>query len=258
MRRALAHLIGWVALATALPAQAAPVELRADIASEGGVVTLGDLFDDAGPAAGVVVARTQPDRTLVLDAARVQTLARSQGLDWSNDKGLRRIIVQPGSDAPYAPLAKTDLPRRGHSGRALAYVHDLQAGQIVRAQDLIWSRTAEAPLDTPSDPDAVIGMAARHTLHEGAAVSARDVAPAQAIKKDEMVSVSFIVDGLTLTLQAKAMENAVIGQSLNVINVASKKIIQAVASGPDQAVVGPQAELIKANGRSSLSSYAQR
>jgi flagella basal body P-ring formation protein FlgA len=262
MRRTPACLIIAAALAAALPAMAGtPVDLRPDVVSEDGKVTLGDLFDDAGRAADVVVARAQPDRVLVLDASRVQTLARAEGLDWSNEKGLRRIIVQPGSgepDAPPATVAKASVARRGHGGRTLAYVHTLEAGQIVRAEDLTWSRSADAPLDAPEDPDAIIGMAARHALREGAAVALHDVAPAQVIHKDEMISVSFAADGLVLTLQAKALDNAVVGQSLSVVNVASKKVIQAVASGPGQAVVGPEADTLKANSRSSLSRYALR
>ena len=57
--------------------------------------------------------------------------------------------------------------------------------------------------------------------------------------------------GVRLTLQAKAMGGASVGQSVQLQNVSSKKIIQAVATGPGQAVVGPEAEQIKAAARLS-------
>jgi flagella basal body P-ring formation protein FlgA len=79
------------------------------------------------------------------------------------------------------------------------------------------------------------------------------------IRKDDIIAVTFNSEGLSLTLQAKALENAAAGQTVSVINPTSKKIIQAVAVGPGQAVVGPAAEQIKAVARtSSYSNLAQR
>ena len=100
--RTLALIAFALVASVAAPALAAQVDLRQDIASQGDKVTLGDLFYDAGAAAGVVVAHTQPGQTLVLDAARVQVLAHQQGLDWRNPTGLRRLIVDAGSVAPAA------------------------------------------------------------------------------------------------------------------------------------------------------------
>jgi len=251
---AFSLLLGWGAATAAL---AAPVELRADIATEDGVITLGDLFDGAGAAGAVLVARGQPGDMVVLEAARVQKLARANGLDWANDRGLLRIIAKPGSAASTAATAKPTA-RRVRSAEVLTYAHNLEAGDVVQAQDLSWSRTVDAPSDAPRGPDAVVGMAARRSIHEGAAVSLHDVVAAQVIKKDDMISVAFNLGGVALTLQAKALENAVSGQPLSVMNLLSKKVIQAVAVGPGQAVVGPEAEQLRANARSSLSRLAQR
>jgi flagella basal body P-ring formation protein FlgA len=258
MRSACAALLALAALAAASPALAGAVDLRDGPATEDGKVTLGDLFDGAGAAANVVVAKGQPGGNVVLDADRVQMLARANGLDWSNDRGVRRIIVQPGS-APSAPAAQPAAAHRARSAaQTLTFVHNLEAGDVIQPQDLSWSRTADAPLDAPHDPDAVIGMAVRHPLREGSAVSMHDVIAPQVIKKDDMVAVTFAVGGIALTLQAKAMENAVVGQPLSVINLNSKKVLQAVATGPGQAVVGPEADQLKAHARSSLSRLAQR
>ncbi|MDB5460935.1 MAG: flgA [Caulobacteraceae bacterium] len=258
MRRLRLVLLGFAALAAApTAALAAPVDLRSDAFSENGRVTLGDLFDGAGAAASVVVAQGQPGQNLVLDAGRVQSFAHLRGLDWDNAKGIRRIIVQAGS-GPASPAPAAAAVKRGRASQTLTFVHNLEAGDIVQAQDLSWSKTADAPLDAPSDPDAVIGKAARRPMREGAAVSMHDVVAPQVIKKDDIVSVVFNQGGIALTLQAKALDNAVPGQPLSVVNQVSKKVIQAVAVGPGQAVVGPEADQLKANARSSLSRLAQR
>src|SRR4051812_14110647 len=71
------------------------VTLKADTADADGTVTLGDLFDGAGQAAGVPVA-TRQGATVALNAASVQLAARRAGLDWANAEGLRTIVVHAG------------------------------------------------------------------------------------------------------------------------------------------------------------------
>jgi flagella basal body P-ring formation protein FlgA len=233
-------------LVAALPAAALPglawagppAALRDEVASSGGKVTLGDLFYDAGDASGVVVARVAPGQMAVLDATQVQIIARSNGVDWGNPAGLRRIVVQAGA----APEAAASARRPGKSAPVLAWQHSLNAGDVVRAEDLTWSREAVSGGDSPRDVDAVIGMAARRPVREGDAVSLHDVSTPIVIKKDDVIGVSFTVEGLSLTLQAKALADAAAGQPVSVVNPASKKVIQAVAVGPGQAVVGPEAE----------------
>jgi flagella basal body P-ring formation protein FlgA len=251
-------LMGALAFAT-LPgaALAETVQLRQDVVVSGTVVTLGDLFGEAGPASGVVVARIQPGQTSVLDATQVQIIARSNGVDWGNFAGLRRIIVQASAPAP-RPEPKAAAVARASQTPVLTYTHSLNAGDIVQAQDLAWSRQAVAGLDAPRDADAVIGMAVRRPLREGDAVSLHDVSAPMVIKKDDVISVVFSVGGMSLTLQAKATTDAAAGQPVSVINPTSRKIIQAVATGPGQAVVGPEAEQLKAAARLNPSRIALR
>lgn len=236
-----ALLITACALALCGPALAGQaVSLKYDTTDSDGRVTLGDLFDGAGAAADLLVAnRTGP--TVVLDAGQVQSTARRAGLDWTNSQGVRRIIVRKGLDGgPGVTRARGNV-------EVLAYARSLAAGEIVQPQDLIWAKVAAAPNDAPQDADALIGMSARRPLREGAVASLRDVSAAQVIKNGDMVSVVFEEDGISLTLQGKAMAAAAVGDSFALQNIASKKIIEAVATGPGSAIVGPQAQRLKAN-----------
>lgn len=264
MRAFLAMVFRTLAVCLALAAlpgaalAAAPVELRQDITAPSGQVTLGDLFTDAGNAAGIVVARIRPGQMATLDATQVQIIARSNGVDWGNPAGLRRIIVQQSAQAaPEATAAKAEAKKPAKGPAVLAWLHSLNAGDIVQAGDLTWSREAVAGAEAPRDPDAVIGMAVRRPLREGDAVSLRDVSAPVVIKKDDVIAVSFQQEGLSLTLQGvKALADAAAGQNVSVINPASKKIIQAVAVAPGQAVVGPLADQFKSAARLQSSSLA--
>jgi flagella basal body P-ring formation protein FlgA len=234
----LRHSLAALALALfAIPALAGtPVELNANLVDASGQVTLGELFGDTGPAQGVVVAqRTGP--SVVLDAMAVQAFARRYGLDWDNPRGISRIIVRSAG-----PLAGP-----GRNQEILTYARSLATGEIVQPSDVVWSKAAGAPFDAPSRADSVIGMAARRPLREGDPVLTHDVAAPIAVKIGDTVMVTYADDGVTLTLEGKAMGSAAVGETLSVLNTASKKLIEAVATGADQAVVGPEAMRLKAD-----------
>ena len=223
-------ILAVLAYSLAGPAMAAaPVTLRAAPVDSDGKITLGDLFDGAGAAAQTPVA-TRSGGAAVLNAQAVQGAARRAGLDWANAEGLRTIVVRAGpSDRPAA--------QAGGNVEVLTYARSLSAGEIVQPQDLVWSKAAAAPADAPSDAEGIIGLSARRPLRAGAAVSARDVSAPQVIKAGEIISVVYDYDGVSLTLTAKAMAGAAVGDSLAVQNPTSKKVIQAV--------VGPAADRLR-------------
>jgi flagellar basal body P-ring formation protein FlgA len=224
----------------ALAAQ--PVALRAVIADEDGRITLGELFEGAGRASPVLVYTTRPGSSAVLDAALVQRVAMANGLSWANEQGLRRVVVRPSVGAAPASARMVEV---------LTYTRSLAAGEMVGPEDLAWTKATAAPADAPRDADLVIGMMAKRPLRAGSAVAQRDVSPPLVIKKDEVVQVSYNAGGISLSLQAKAMKAAGVGETVDLMNPASKKIIQAVAIGPGQAVIGPGASGYKSAGAAS-------
>ncbi|MDO9338025.1 MAG: flagellar basal body P-ring formation protein FlgA [Caulobacteraceae bacterium] len=238
------------ALVFAAPAFAGPVTLRAEVSDADGRVTLGDLFEGAGGAAGILIAnRAGP--SVVLDAQAVQVMARRAGLQWDNPQGFRRIVVRAGGggSAAAGPVAA-----RGNVD-VLTYARSLSVGEIVQPQDLVWAKAAGAPADAPRDADQIIGLAARRPLREGAPVAGRDVSAPLVIKAGESVNVTWSDGFVTLTMQGKALKAAATGESFNLQNPTSKKIIEAIATGPGEAAAGPQAQALKS---AAASSYAAR
>ncbi|HEX3700296.1 MAG TPA: flagellar basal body P-ring formation chaperone FlgA [Phenylobacterium sp.] len=236
-------LLAAAGLALAGPALAGqPVTLRADTESAGRLVTLGDLFDGAGDKARAPIA-SRNGTSVVLNARAVQIAAARAGLDWANAQGLKTIVVHGGPVE--AEGGRAAAAARGNV-EVLSYARDIGAGEQVRAEDLVWGKAAAMPADAAHDPDAIIGMTARRPLRAGAAALAHDVSAPIVIKAGEMITVSFQADGVSLSLQGKAMSAGGMGEMLNVENTASKKLIQAVVTGPGAAVVGPQAEALKA------------
>ncbi len=244
----IALALALVVLAVPLPTLAAtPVDLRDHPTSHGVSITLADLFD--GTNAQTFVGRAAPvGSDTVLSASLVQAAAHNAGLEWDNPHGQRRIIVASlGGDAA-RPLANGSraAARARRSQQTLTYARNIQTGEILGAADLIWSDDAVASSDSLVDPDTAIGKAARHALRAGSAASIRDLLSPRVVKRDETVKVSFEADGVSLVLDGKAMADGSIGDTLQVMNPASKRIVETVVSGPGQAVVGPRADALKA------------
>ncbi|MDR3509292.1 MAG: flagellar basal body P-ring formation chaperone FlgA [Caulobacteraceae bacterium] len=222
------------------------VMLRADVAS-GATVTLGDLFDNAGSSAKIMVGYGAPaGQIAVLDAGEVQRIAHIHGLDWSNPNGIRRIMVRSEGRAVADPAGPAETA--GKMIQALTYARNMGAGEIVQPTDLTYASVPafSAPQDMPRDADVVIGKVARRPLRMGSAVAVHDISTPQVIKRGDIVQVAYRDDGISLVLQGKAMDSAALGEPVAVMNTVSNKVIQAIAAGPDEAVVGPAAEEIRA------------
>ncbi|MEX1155023.1 flagellar basal body P-ring formation chaperone FlgA [Parvibaculum sp.] len=89
----IACLTGILAAAFFAGAVAA-AELRPAITVTGETVTLGDLFDDAGRAAHVIVANAPaPGLKSEITVSRISLAARRNGIEWRNNAGLTHIVV---------------------------------------------------------------------------------------------------------------------------------------------------------------------
>jgi flagella basal body P-ring formation protein FlgA len=245
MKRILAIIAAAVALfAAATEAQpGVPVNLKDQLVDSDGRVTLGDLFDNAGNASGVLLANgPAAGSSVVLDAYAVQAIARRWGLDWANDHGFRRLVVKAGSAG--AGQAAGEI-------QVLAYTRSLAAGEIVQPQDVIWTKVQAhmAPANRPADAEAVIGQAARRPLREGAAVAVSDLSKPVVVKKGDLISVTYNMDGVSLSLQAQATQSGAVGDPIAVLNPQSKKTIVAVVTGPGTAAVGPEADSLRSANR---------
>ena len=247
--RAFAAFLGTMLLAG--PALAGPVVLRDAPIDDDGRVTLGELFDGAGSAAGVVVAsRSGP--TVVLEAGALQARAGQAGLQWSNPQGLRRIVVRSGSAGSPAPTsAGPAAARAGATVEVLTYARSLAAGDVVQPEDVVWStvQAHQAPAGGPQDADAVIGLSARRALRAGTPVGVRDLASPQVIARNDIVQVAFVAEGVTLTVTGRATRDAAQGEPVAVVNLQSGRTIDAVAIGPGRAVAGPAAQDARSNSR---------
>lgn len=240
-------LIAVAVLLVAGPALASDVTLKANPVDDDGQVTLGEVFDGAGSAASVVVAR-RVGPTVIIEAGTLQASARRAGLSWANPQGLRRVVVRQG--APTASGATSSVAgRAGPTVEVLTWARSIAANEVIQPEDVIWAPVQShlVPAGAPRDADAVVGMSARRALRAGSAVQPNDMVAPKVISRNEMVTVTYTAPGVTLTVTGRAQRDAARGQPVAITNLQSGRTIDAVAVGPGRAVTGPAAQAARSN-----------
>lgn len=278
-------------------AEAAPV-LRSDVTVVSEIVTVGDMFDDAGPFAEKALFRAPlPGTTGVVSLDAVRDAAKLVGLTEFGNEGVDRVRVARASaviDAPVlADLITEDLLARGVATRemmvevafdtpeiafnaeaveaparllGLRYIpgsggfsarfaiagQDLPvdlAGRIellIEVPHLAAGRPAGAIL-TPTDiemkfvplkfaesagitgVDQLVGKQLQRQSRSGLMLKASDVADPQVVQRNSTVTVYLRSGPMTLTVKGQALNNASVGQPVQVLNPASRKILHGVA-----------------------------
>ncbi|MDB5505421.1 MAG: FlgA [Devosia sp.] len=286
-----------IALAFAAPAFAAPV-LRTDIVVSAPVVTIGDLFEDAGllaatalfraPALGtsgtvdIVAIRAAADKAGLLDyATGALTAVRVARASAVVDEALltdlittdlaSRGILQPGMradamfDAAFTPvnaeatatpatlLTLRYLPANGSFAARFAIAGQTQPIDIsgtvdimVEVPHLIASAAAGTVL-SPADMELrfvqltfaenagivgvedLVGKALRRQSRAGMMLKASDVDDPKVISRNDDVVLYFRQGPMTLTVKGQALGEAAVGETVSVLNLMSKRVINGVA-----------------------------
>lgn len=82
------------------------------------------------------------------------------------------------------------------------------------------------------------GSEAARRLGEGRPVAQKALRPPRAIRRGELVTVSFERRSMRLTLQARALDDAAIGEPIRLSNLDSNRQFTGMVTGPGEAAVG--------------------
>jgi flagella basal body P-ring formation protein FlgA len=112
-------------------------------------------------------------------------------------------------------------------------------GETLRESDVTVEKRPKAGLqaDTVRDPADAVGMATQQPLRAGQMIRSADLTRPLLVKRGEPVMVRYEVPGIILTARGKAEESGSVGDTVNVMNVQSKRMIQGVVTGPGLVVV---------------------
>jgi flagella basal body P-ring formation protein FlgA len=296
MNRTLVLALAFTSLAIA-NADAAPV-LRADVTVVSNIVTVGDMFDDAGALAEKALFRAPlPGTTGMVSLDQVRQAAALVGLAEFRNEGVDRVRVARASivvDSPLlADLITQDLLARGiasgettvqavfdtpdlafnaeavavpaqlvslrytpgNGGFAARFViagrdlpidltgridlmveaphlaASLPAGSILRPADiemkLVPLKLAEST--GVAEFDQIVGKQLQRQSRSGMMLRPSDVAEPEVVQRNSLVTVYLHSGPMTLTVKGQALNNASVGQPVQVLNPVSKKILHGVA-----------------------------
>jgi flagella basal body P-ring formation protein FlgA len=91
-----------------------------------------------------------------------------------------------------------------------------------------------------------VGQEARRALGEGHLLRAADLVEPTLVKNNTTVSMVLKSGGLTLTATAQALRDGKKGEAIQVMNVQSKRVLQAVVTGPNEVAVNSPRALVSA------------
>jgi len=143
--------------------------------------------------------------------------------------------------------ANSDNPQRQRVSGRIVYqmtiavpAHGMGIGDIFGPADITEAKLPRERVasDAVTNPQQLVGKAARRILRAGETVRAGDIAEPIVVHKGDLVTIALNTPGMQLTAQGKALEDGAIRTSIRVANTQSNRVIDAVVAGPKQVVIG--------------------
>lgn len=113
-------------------------------------------------------------------------------------------------------------------GRSVARGDIIRASDI-RLQDIAFNRTIGTPMLIESMD--IVGQAASRTLRAGAPINPDDVAAPTLVDRQELVTLVYRHGALALTVRARSLDDGAMGQSIDVMNLQSDRVVRGVVAG---------------------------
>lgn len=113
---------------------------------------------------------------------------------------------------------------------------DLRAGQIITADDILTKRMAQETGSRAAEQikaEDLIGKEVKRLIRSGQTIQANDVRTQVMVAKGKIVTLTFTKGGIMLSAQGKALENGGLGDTVRVMNLQSKSVVQGTVTGPE-------------------------
>jgi flagella basal body P-ring formation protein FlgA len=155
-------------------------------------------------------------------------------------------------DLPTGSASRGSLRLSGRARATIAVVtiaHAMDRGAVLKSADVVIERRPrpEVGRDALTDIDRAIGLAARNGMQAGQIVRAADLAKPELVQRNDIVTLTYAMPGIMLTIRGKALDGGAEGDTISVLNEQSKRTLQAVVTGPGRATIASDAPRLAAN-----------
>lgn len=240
------------ALAALALATLAPTAL-AQKAVSGDWITLGDVAPVTGEAAGLLLGPAPPaGQTLALDPAFIIATAKGAGVMLAIPLDKPIMVTRATGNATQAPVARTAntanparqiQPSNTSDARVLILIRDIARGDVIGADDLDWADASGTRARGIAVWDAAVGMEAKRGLKAGQHILAGDIKTPAVIRKGDPVKLVYVTEGVRLSVDGVAQNEAALGESVRILNTYSKRTVDAVAAGHGEARINTTGQI---------------
>ena len=118
---------------------------------------------------------------------------------------------------------------------------NLNRGEPVREGDVALERRPRESVapDAQGSATTILGEVAQNTLTAGTVLRVTDTAPPDLVARGENVTIVYETPSISLSMRGLSNDSGRMGAVVNVVNVASKKVLQATVIGPGRVSVSP-------------------
>lgn len=235
-----------------------PVSRIMDIARKHGLTDVKTEQNEVQVSrASRVLTETEVEHTLAETARKNYGLNSSYEISVRLDRALERVHVPVDAKAP--PVLSYRMDRATGRFEALMVLDDqerptvvrgqitenmriavpvrtLSRGEIIRQEDFreIKMDRRELGENALQDTRRIVGLAARRNLTQGRPLTESDFAKPEFVERNKAVLISFEMNGISLATKGKALGSGAEGDVIPVMNLQSKRVIQATITGPNQ------------------------
>jgi flagellar basal body P-ring formation protein FlgA len=109
----------------------------------------------------------------------------------------------------------------------------IAAGGTLKSSDFTIARrpkTEFAP-NLITDPEVATGLSARRALRAGQVLRPGDLMKPEIVQRNETITITYEVPGIVLSVRGQAVDAGALGDVINVLNIQSKRTVQATVTG---------------------------
>jgi len=115
---------------------------------------------------------------------------------------------------------------------------DIDRVELLKSSDIVLERRPKAEVTgEPASRDRAIGMQLRRPMRSGTPIRVADIAKPEFVQRDQNVTVIYQVPGLYLTTRGKALESGTDGDTINVLNLQTKRTLTGTVTGRGQVTI---------------------
>jgi flagellar basal body P-ring formation protein FlgA len=121
---------------------------------------------------------------------------------------------------------------------AAVLTRSVDRGEVLKSGDVITERRPKAEVGgDAATRNQAVGMQMRRQFRSGQALKVADLAKPDLVQRDDNVTLIYESTGLYLTMRGKALENGTEGDTVNVLNILSKRTVSGTVIGRGQVAI---------------------